>query len=151
MKEFICKFCSGKFGSEQSLEQHVNAKHIQGGQKEKKKINIKLILFIAIILVISLTIYFYNTRPGNYDNFAKCLTEKGVVMYGNTFCQYTNKQLNFFGKSKEYLNYVKCSENEALCNSKGVKITPTWEINGTMYEQVQSFEKLALLSGCALK
>jgi len=48
------------------------------------------------------------------------------------------------------LNYVKCIENEELCDSKGVKTTPTWEINGTMYEGVQSFEKLSEISGCSI-
>ena len=37
-----------------------------------------------------------------------------------------------------------------LCEKKGVKITPTWEINDSMYEQVQTFENLARLSGCKL-
>ena len=53
-----------------------------------------------------------------------------------------------FGNSGKYLDYVKCADNERLCNEKGVKITPTWEINGKMYEQVQSFDTLASLSGC---
>jgi len=72
------------------------------------------------------------------------------VIYGNDFCQYTNRQLNFFGKSKKYLNYAKCTNNNELCDSKGVKITPTWEINGKLYEQVQSFETLSSLSGCKI-
>jgi len=71
-------------------------------------------------------------------------------MYGNDFCQYTTKQLNLFGKSKKDLNYVKCIENKELCDSKGIKITPTWEINGSFYQQVQSFEKLSELSGCKI-
>ena len=89
-------------------------------------------------------------KPGEYDRFAKCLTEKGTVIYGNDYCQYTNKQLNFFGKSAKYLNYVKCADNQKLCDDKNVKITPTWEINKEMYEQVQTFERLSSLSGCEI-
>ena len=89
-------------------------------------------------------------KPGSYDSFAKCLSEKGAVIYGNDFCQYTNKQLNYFGNSKKYLNYVKCIDNKELGDSKAIKVTPTWEINGQMYEQVQTFEKLSAVSGCEL-
>ena len=58
--------------------------------------------------------------------------------------------MGFFGKSKEYLNYIRCSENKELCDQKGIKITPTWEIEGKMYEQVQNFERLSAISGCEI-
>lgn len=155
MKEFKCEVCSKSFGNEESLKQHTNSKHgsSEGGKINKKK-NIKkygllLVLFLALV-IFSYTFYVKSQKPGDYDGFAKCLTEKGAVVYGNDYCQYTNKQLNFFGKSAKYLNYVKCIDNTKLCDSKGVKITPTWEIDGEMYEQVQSFEKLSELSRCEL-
>ena len=123
--------------------------------KEKKvKINKKkYVIFSLLILIIffsSITFYSYEKRPGEYNDFAKCLTEKGAIIYGNDYCQYTNIQLNFFGKSKEYLNYIKCADNERLCNEKGVKTTPTWEINEKMYEQVQTFETLSSITGCKI-
>ena len=87
----------------------------------------------------------YQTK---YDDFVDCLNEKGAVIYGNDYCSYTTNQLGFFGKSKEGLNYVKCVNNEELCNSKGVSITPTWEIGGKTYSGVQTFEKLSSITGC---
>ena len=107
-------------------------------------------LFVISLVLFSYTVYVKAKKPGSYDDFAKCLTEKENVIYGNDFCQYTTKQLNFFGKSGKYLKYVKCIDNKQLCEKKGVKITPTWEINDSMYEQVQTFENLARLSGCKL-
>ena len=98
-----------------------------------------------------MTFYVRSQKPGQYDEFAKCLTEKGAVIYGNDFCQYTAKELNWFGNSEKYLNYVKCVNNKELCDSKGVKITPTWEIEGKTYEGVQGIEKLAELSGCKIR
>ena len=151
MNEIECKICSKKFDSEESLEQHNKSKHPVTEKKSRnfKRYFILLGLIIAII-IISLTFYIRAQAPGKYDNFAQCLTEKGAIIYGNDYCQYTNQQLNFFGKSKKYLDYVKCIDNKELCDSKGVEITPTWEINGQILEGVQSFERLSTLSGCEM-
>ena len=149
--EYRCNECSRNFDGEESLKQHNLAKHTN---EKPKKINFKkYFIFIAIILIIvllGLSIVSSSKKPGKYDDFAKCLTINGAVIYGNDYCEYTQNQLGFFGKSKKYLNYVKCAENEELCDSKNVKITPTWEINGTMHQQVQTFEALSRISGCEL-
>jgi len=150
MAEIKCNTCNRNFGSEESLKQHSQASHLN--VKEEKNIR-KYVLFSVLfvsLLLFSYTVYVKAQKPGEYDEFAKCLTEKEVVVYGNDFCSYTTKQLNFFGKSKEYLNYVKCIDNEELCDSKNIQTTPTWEINGTMHEEVQDFEKLSKISGCVL-
>lgn len=135
------------------MTQHSKAKHFSE-VKEGGKINFKkyaLIFMIGLIVVFSIvTIYSYSQRPGDYDDFAKCLTEKGAVVYGNDFCSYTNKQLNFFGNSDKYLNYVKCVDDQALCDAKGVTLTPTWEIDGKMYKSVQTFDALSALTGCEI-
>ncbi len=150
--EHKCNLCNKDFSSEESLNQHNSSKH---PIKEKKgKINLrKYFIFISLILIVifsSFTIYSYLKKPGQYDDFATCLAESGAVMYGNDFCSYTAKQLNFFGKSKKYLNYIKCVDNKILCDEKGIEITPTWEIEGNMYEQTQNFERLSKLTGCEI-
>lgn len=148
---YRCEDCNKSFNNEESFRQHNLAKHTN---KKHKKINFKkYFIFIAIgltIILLVLSVNSYIKKPGEYNDFAKCLTEKGAVIYGNDYCQYTIKQLNFFGKSQKYLNYVKCIDNEELCNSKGVSITPTWEINGESYSGVQTFERLSAVSGCEI-
>jgi transposase len=149
MGKFECDICNKNFDSEGSLEQHNKAKH----SSEKKKISFKpYFMFIVLIIAILIIAYaFYlRSQKEEYDEFAKCLTEKGVVVYGNDFCSYTAKQLNMFGKSERYLSYVKCINNKELCDNKGIDITPTWEINGEKYSGVQSLEHLATLTGCEL-
>ncbi|MBI4447848.1 hypothetical protein HY643_02615 [Candidatus Woesearchaeota archaeon] len=93
---------------------------------------------IIIAVIGSLTAYFVLS-PGKYDDFAKCLTEKGAVMYGENWCKYTQAQKGMFGRSFKYVNYVQ---------KTGLRLRPTWVINGETYETVQSFEKLSELTGC---
>lgn len=153
MEEFECKFCSKRFGVEESLNQHINASHKSTEKKTDKKKIKKYFIIIGLMLAITIFGYSFYIRgqaPGKYDDFAKCLTEKGATIYGNDFCQYTNQQLNSFGNSKKYLEYVKCIDNERLCNDKRVEITPTWEINNETYSGIQIFETLSQLTGCEI-
>ena len=151
--EYKCEECNRNFGSEESFRQHNTMKHASY-KKEKSKINFKkYFIFAAIIVIVVLLVLSINglmKKPGQYDDFVNCLNEKGAIVYGNDYCSYTIQQLNYFGKSKEALNYVKCVDNEVLCNSKGVSITPTWEINGETYSGVQTFEKLSSVTGCKI-
>ncbi|MCH8329211.1 MAG: hypothetical protein IIB81_02350 [Nanoarchaeota archaeon] len=117
---------------------------------EKPKSNKKIILISIISIVFVLIIggigfsYMNSLKPGPLDDFAQCLTEKGAVMYGATWCKYTQGQKAMFGNSMKFIDYRDFSENPE------VKITPTWFIDGQKYENVQSFDKLALVSGCTL-
>lgn len=107
-------------------------------------------LFAMVVVACVYLFYIVSASPGSYDNFAKCLEENGVVIYGNDWCQYTQQQMEAFGKSEEYLDYVRCDDNRQICQQKGVSITPTWEINGKIYSGIQSFQALSEASGCNL-
>ena len=148
---YQCEDCNKSFNSEESFRQHNLAKHVN---EKHKKINFKkYFIFTAVVLILillALSVNNYMKKPGQFNDFATCLTEKGAVVYGNDYCSYTVQQLNFFGKSKEYLNYVKCADNKSLCDSKDISITPTWEINGESYSGVQTFEKLSAVTGCEI-
>ncbi|HIG93842.1 MAG: hypothetical protein QT02_C0004G0031 [archaeon GW2011_AR9] len=117
-------------------------------QQALKRKRTKLILFLILgflLLVSSVWAYVHYATPGPYDTFAKCLTEKGAVMYGAiNWCKYTQAQAGMFGKSFKYINYHDESELD------GIKTRPTWVINGQWYEKVQSFERLSALTGCPL-
>ena len=148
----VCEICNRNFDSNEALNQHNLAKH--SIQEKKTKLNFRkyIIISLTILIIVFLagSVYSNMKKPGSYDEFAKCLTEKGAIIYGNDYCQYTIKQLNYFGNSKQYLNYIKCLDNKELCDSKNIKTTPTWEINGKMYEQVQTFESLTAITGCKI-
>jgi hypothetical protein len=116
--------------------------------KAKKRRKIKLIVLSLVLLIVSVSIFTtfnYYTKPGPYDNFAKCLKEKGAVMYGAIeWCKYTQGQAHMFGKSFQYINYQDASK------LPGLKTSPTWVIDGKWYEKVQSFETLSSVTGCPL-
>ena len=148
--EYKCKICDRDFESEQSLSQHNQSKHAHVETKINYRKYFLIGIAIAIVVLVSFSAYSYSTRPGKFNEFAKCLTEKGAVVYGNDFCSYTAKQLNYFGNSQVYLNYTKCIDHKKLCDDKGITITPTWEINGSYYTQVQTFERLSEITGCKI-
>ena len=118
-----------------------------GQQSQSKKSKYYIIAGIVGIIVLSIASYSLYTasRPGPYDNFAKCLADKGAVMYGAMdWCKYTQAQKAMFGKSFKYIDY------HEFRDLPEIKITPTWVINGAWHENVQSFDKLAALTGCKL-
>jgi len=123
------------------LEEHKlheqNIKALQQNKRRKKKIVMSSLGGIFLILI-ALGVYIW-TAPGSYDDFAKCLTEKGAIMYGEDWCQYTNAQKGMFGNSFKYVNYQ--------VKTDLVK-RPTWVIDGKEYPTVQSFQRLAVLTGC---
>ena len=87
----------------------------------------------------------YSIGADRFDDFAKCLTEKGAVMYGAMdWCKFTQAQKAMFGKSFRHIDYREFNEIE------GIKITPTWVINGKWHENTQSLDKLSALSGCKI-
>ncbi len=97
---------------------------------------------LALVLIISGVAF---AMPGRLDKFAKCLSEKDAVMYGAIeWCSYTKDQAGMFGKSFRYINYKDYSE------LPGITKTPTWKINGEIYANVQSLERLSALTDCPL-
>ncbi len=87
----------------------------------------------------------------NLDAFAKCLTDKGAVMYGAYWCSHCKAQKEAFGQSFQYVNYVECTEKPDVCNAAGVESYPTWKIASTTLVGEISLEDLAVDSGCVLE
>lgn len=83
---------------------------------------------------------------------ARHLSDKGVVMYGAYWCPHCADQKKLFGSAFKYVNYVECDAKgkdarPALCQLKGIKGFPTWEIGGKLYEGTRPLEELAKLTG----
>lgn len=65
---------------------------------------------------------------GSLDDFAKCLADKKVTMYGAYWCTHCKADKDAFGDSFKYVPYVECTEKAQECISAGVESYPTWII-----------------------
>ena len=129
---------------EQRLHQHAQIQEQKEKSRKTRFYSIGIVAGIVVLTIISYSVYSI-AKPGRYDSFAKCLTEKGAIMYGAMdWCKFTQAQKGMFGKSFKHVNYHDYSELE------GIKKTPTWVINGVWYENVQDFDKLAAVTGCKI-
>lgn len=78
---------------------------------------------------------------------AKHLTDTGVVMYGSATCHYCILQKEMFGDAWQYVTEVDCGILPQQCVAKGIRVTPTWEIDGELYMGLKPLEELARLTG----
>jgi hypothetical protein len=121
-----------------------------------KGMNQGIAVILIIIAVIALVVSYLKLKDQfgttiNYDNFAKCLTEKNVVMYGSETCPHCQNQKKMFGDSFQYINYVECSENPSACTEKGVQYIPTWSVNGSLQSSGEkTLNELSSLTGCKI-
>lgn len=116
--------------------------------KTKNKI-IAVIILILLVFWIAKSVYSYYFVPGVLDDFAKCLNEKGAIMYGAIeWCEFTKMQAKMFGKSFKYVNYQDYSKFPSSLGA--IKKTPTWALNNKSNPGVQSLEYLGQLTGCVL-
>lgn len=129
------------------------------------KVKIKyLAVVVAIVAIFAVSYFVLNitgffvkpAQPDKYDNFAKCLTQKGAKMYGAYWCGHCKNQKELFGESFKYVTYIECDPKgdgakPELCIQNNVQGFPTWIIDGKYYEGEQSLETLSSLTGCPLE
>lgn len=111
-----------------------------------------------IVLATTLVIVLAACSGGESDadkeykaKLAQHLTEVGAVVYGAYWCPHCKNQREAFGDAFKYIRYVECdpggqNPKPQLCQSKGIKGYPTWEIKGRFYEGDIPLETLARLS-----
>lgn len=128
---------------QRNAERDVALQEKESRAKRRRK-TIYLIGGSVLVLVLALVGISF-ALPGKLDDFARCLSDKGAVMYGAIdWCKYTQEQAGMFGKSFKYVDYRDYREGQ------DIKVTPTWVIGDVTYEKVQSLERLSALTGCPL-
>lgn len=113
-----------------------------------------LILFLGVIFILGYIIFKPKVSNNfyNLEEFAKCLTNKGAVMYGAYWCPHCKEQKKMFGSAFQYIKYVECTEKVQECLNKNIKGYPTWIFkDGSRLEGEQSLEVLSEKTGCELK
>lgn len=112
-----------------------------------------IILFIVILAVAFVFVFWPAEQvAGRYDDFAKCLTERGATMYGAYWCPHCQNEKKAFGDSFRFVNYVECTKETNLCLAEKINGYPTWIFgDGRRFEGEMGLEKLSEASGCELK
>jgi len=113
---------------------------------------------VVIAAVFGLAYYFYYRSQHQHDSFARCLTQRGVKMYGAWWCPHCVEQKEMFGASFEYAPYVECGikgqpQGQAqVCKDEKVLHYPTWQFppTGEREERVFTLQELSDRTGCAL-
>jgi hypothetical protein len=119
----------------------------------------RIALYAVVILVaFGLSYYLGYRSQHKYDAFARCLSDRGVKMYGAWWCPHCVEQKEKFRASFEYAPYVECGVKGDLkgrnpvCLDAGIKGFPTWQFppTGERVERVLSLEQLSDRTGCSL-
>ncbi len=117
----------------------------------KKEIVTSIIVVLVSILAVVAFAFLTKKETINVDDFAKCVTNKGLTMYGAVWCAHCINEKKAFGNSFKFINYVECPDNIQLCSDKGVNGYPTWiDAVGKKYEGEQGLAGLARITGCEL-
>ncbi|MDP4039516.1 MAG: hypothetical protein Q8P57_02970 [Candidatus Pacearchaeota archaeon] len=129
-------------------------------KKHKNKQNNRSLVIgiVALVVVIFLVIFLLPSKKSSseLEEFAKCLTEKGAVMYGAFWCPHCANTKKKFGESFRYINYVECDprgENEQaeLCIEKEILSYDTWTFSdGSRLISEPKLKELAEKTSCPL-
>lgn len=127
----------------------------KNNKNNKAGLIIGAIVLLVIIILIFILIKGKSSLPqAEIDIFAKCLTEKGAVMYGAFWCPHCAATKKRFGSSFRYVKYIECdprgdNEQSELCLSKGIKNYDTWEFaDGSRLVGEPSFQSMGEKTGC---
>ncbi len=120
-----------------------------------KEAKVFLGIIIGLVVLIGGLVIMNSKTPGQYDEFAQCISDSGAKFYGAYWCPHCAAQKQMFGKSAKKLPYIECSNQDQsqtqICIDHNVESYPTWEFtNGTRVTGEQSFEYLASQTGCTV-
>ncbi len=116
-------------------------------------------LFIGLIIIAMLVLSAcsssgWNISDSQKADLAKCLTEKGVVMYGAFWCPHCARTKARFGAAFKEIKYVECdpkgeNEQSLLCIDKNIDKYDTWEFaDGSRLISEPTYIQLAEKAGC---
>ena len=113
---------------------------------------------LLILAAFGGSFYLGRRSQHKYDNFAHCLKDRGLTMYGAYWCPHCQDQKKMFGASFEFVPYIECGvqgdtrAEQQVCKDAGIKHFPTWQFPpmGERVERVFELEDLSSRSGCPL-
>lgn len=115
-----------------------------------------LLVSVLILVIVFIVVTLMPSKPGKYDEFAKCLGEKGAKFYGTFWCPHCADQKSLFEKSVKYLPYVECSDPTGssqlnVCKENNIVGYPTWTFaDGSRQEGLLTLSELSEKTSCPL-
>lgn len=111
---------------------------------------------IIIAIVLGAAGFFYYHDQHKYDAFARCLSDRGVKMYGAFWCEHCKDQKSRFGASFNNVTYIECgvkgqgTAQTQVCKDEGIKRYPTWQFppTGERVSRVFDIWELSDRTGC---
>jgi len=138
-------------------------------ERRKEKLEIKTskrnwgriaVYAVLIVAAFGLAYYLGHRMQRKHDAFARCLSDRGVKMYGAFWCQHCQEQKQKFDASFEYAPYIECGvkgkgpgDQTQVCKDDNIKHYPTWQFppTGERVERVFTLEELSDRTGCPLR
>jgi hypothetical protein len=127
------------------------------------RLDLWLKVLLAITVLLAGTKFFLtmdsqeNQPPDSRENFlreridfAKCLMEKGWIMYGVDTCEFCQTQKKMFGEAFDRIHYVNCDFDQAVCQKMGLSLYPVWGNGPQLLTGIQTYAQLATVSGCKI-
>ena len=109
---------------------------------------------IVLVVIAGLFYWSYALKAvptGKYDEFAKCVANTQLTMYGAYWCPHCKAEKARFGDSFQFIPYVECTEEVEMCEAKGVRGYPTWiATSGVKYEGELGLERISEITSCPL-
>jgi hypothetical protein len=117
-------------------------------QRNKRIVNYTILGIVVLALGFGAWQIFKPQPAGEQDALAKCLTERGAIMYGTDWCPHCQEQKRLFGRSFQFVTYVNCDLNAAACQAAGIEGYPTWVLRGERLPGTLGLDLLAETAGC---
>lgn len=100
----------------------------------------------------------YDSQQDRLESFARCLSEKGYLMYSSFTCSHCRAQRKSFGSAFEYIKEIECNPSAPntqveRCIENKIRKIPTWiqEVDGREQKRLEGYqllEALSVSSGC---
>ena len=105
---------------------------------------------LGILFILIIGFYFNSQIPGEYNEFAQCISDTGAKMYGTNWCVHCQNQKVLFGKSFKNVNFVNCDFSRDECLKAGVSAFPTWIILEKNYVGELNLKELSKYTNCTI-
>lgn len=141
--------------SQQRQQRRKEESKVEADPGKRRK---RAIYAVLIVAAFGLAYYLGNRTQHKHDSFARCLKDRGVKMYGASWCPHCQEQKEMFGASFEYAPYIECGIKgdvhgvAQVCKDENIHHFPTWQFPpmGERVERIFSLEELSDRTGCSL-